>query len=160
MPALQNRRSNCHSRPPFAEPAKSGAPENSTPKQNQRPKGKFKVGAGFGMTRAIGRQDAGGTKPKVELRQRPTLCRTGKEWGTRKFNTQSKTKNRKANSKAAQDGTVTGAGGVPMESRGGSGAGISQSHLSLRQARKLPCLVRFSTMKGAPHLGHGSLIGS
>ena len=28
------------------------------------------------------------------------------------------------------------------------------------QARKLPCLVRFSTMNGAPHFGHGSAIGS
>ena len=26
--------------------------------------------------------------------------------------------------------------------------------------RKLPAFVRFSTMNGAPHLGHGSLIGS
>jgi hypothetical protein len=28
------------------------------------------------------------------------------------------------------------------------------------QVRKFPCFVRFSTMNGAPHFGHGSLIGS
>jgi hypothetical protein len=42
----------------------------------------------------------------------------------------------------------------------GSGAGISQSQPSLMQARKLPCFVRFSTMNGAAHFGHGSLMGS
>src|ERR1700722_5802811 len=42
----------------------------------------------------------------------------------------------------------------------GAGASISQSQPSLMQLRKLPCLVRFSTMKGAWHFGHGSFIGS
>src|SRR5271156_167595 len=42
----------------------------------------------------------------------------------------------------------------------GAGASISQSQPSLMQLRKLPCLVRFSTINGAWHFGHGSLIGS
>lgn len=42
----------------------------------------------------------------------------------------------------------------------GSGAATSQSQFSRMQARKLPCLVRFSTINGAPHFGHGSAIGS
>ena len=41
-----------------------------------------------------------------------------------------------------------------------AGASISQSQPSFMQVRKFPCLVRFSTMNGAPHFGHGSLMGS
>lgn len=43
---------------------------------------------------------------------------------------------------------------------GAAGASISQSQPSFMQLRKFPCFVRFSTMNGAPHFGHGSLIGS
>src|ERR1700687_3357499 len=40
-----------------------------------------------------------------------------------------------------------------------SGTNCSQSQPSLRQARTVPILVRFSTMNGAPHFGHGSAMG-
>src|ERR1700683_4763044 len=49
---------------------------------------------------------------------------------------------------------------VAVAASGCAGASISQSQPSLMQVRKFPCLVRFSTMKGAPHFGHGSLSGS
>src|ERR1700679_2531792 len=51
-------------------------------------------------------------------------------------------------------------GAEPAPASTGAGASISQSQPSLMQLRKLPCLVRFSTMNGAWHFGHGSLIGS
>src|ERR1700730_965564 len=47
--------------------------------------------------------------------------------------------------------TVTGANS--------SGAAISQSQPSFKQARTTPVLVRFSTMNGAPHFGQGSALG-
>src|ERR1700730_13346476 len=49
--------------------------------------------------------------------------------------------------------TSSGCGGIA------SGTTISQSHPSLRQLRTVPILVFFSTMKGAPHFGHGSATG-
>jgi hypothetical protein len=41
-----------------------------------------------------------------------------------------------------------------------SGAVISQSQFSRMHDRKFPAFVRFSTTNGAPHFGHGSLMGS
>src|ERR1700679_2972314 len=57
-----------------------------------------------------------------------------------------------------QDDAPVGPGPAPAST--GAGASISQSQPSLMQLRKLPCLVRFSTMNGAWHFGHGWLIGS
>src|ERR1700733_5229722 len=51
-------------------------------------------------------------------------------------------------------------GAEPAPASTGAGASISQSQPSLMQLRKLPCLVRFSTINGAWHFGHGWLIGS
>lgn len=41
----------------------------------------------------------------------------------------------------------------------GSGASFSQSQPSVKQVCTVPILDFFSTMKGAPHLGHGSAMG-
>src|ERR1700679_50195 len=57
-----------------------------------------------------------------------------------------------------EGGASVGVGVAPAST--GGGASISQSQPSFMQLRKLPCLVRFSTMNGALHFGHGSLIGS
>jgi hypothetical protein len=42
---------------------------------------------------------------------------------------------------------------------GSSATAISQLQPSRMQARKTPLLLRFSTINGAPHFGHGSMIG-
>src|SRR5580704_6417032 len=59
-----------------------------------------------------------------------------------------------------QDLAATGTGSSSGCVCGGaSGMSFSQSQPSFRQECTVPILVRFSTMNGAPHFGHGSAMG-
>src|SRR5271169_3161251 len=55
--------------------------------------------------------------------------------------------------------TGVASSGCTCDGATGSGASFSQSQPSFKQVCTRPILVFFSTMKGAPHLGHGSGIG-
>src|SRR5215475_13198284 len=54
---------------------------------------------------------------------------------------------------------TTGASSGFKAFEGCSSVSFSQSHPSLIQACTVPIFDFFSTMKGAPHFGHGSAIG-
>src|SRR5215472_14599520 len=58
-----------------------------------------------------------------------------------------------------QDLAPTGAASSCLGAGAGSSMSFSQSQPSLMQARTMPILDFFSTMKGAPHLGQGSARG-